>query len=237
MAGRKAVALIVTSHGRLGDTGRETGYWLEELAVPYFVLRDAGVDVVVASPRGGPAPVDPRSVERARQAAEAGGAAWFGRWQADDAARAASAETAQTSDLHEDRFDAAFVAGGHGAMWDLPGDAALGSFLGGMVTGGKLVGTVCHGAAAWCGLTDAGGSPVVRDRKITCYSDEEERGLGLADVVPFMLETRLRELGAAVVVGPPRESFTMEDARVVTGQNPASSGPTAALFAAALEGD
>jgi len=234
MATNNSVALIVTSNDRMGDSGKETGYWLEELAVPYFALVDDGQRVVIASPLGGTPPVDPRSVERARQAADTDGGSWFRRWESDEEARKAIASSVATADLQAGQFDAAFVAGGHGAMWDLPHDHALTSFINDLINGNKLVGTVCHGAAVLCGVVDGAGAPTIRNRKITCYSDEEERGLGLEGVVPFMLESRLREMGADVAIGPPRASFTMEDGRLITGQNPASSGPTATLFVTAL---
>jgi putative intracellular protease/amidase len=232
MAERKRVALIVTSHGQMGASEKPTGYWLEEAIVPYFALVDEGAAVVVASPEGHTPPVDPRSVERGRQAAEADPGGWFSRWEKDPPK--AFVESVETRSLAAQTFDAAFVAGGHGAMWDLPADQALTSFLGEMLGAGKLVGTVCHGAAVWRGVMDASGDPAVRDRKITCYSDEEEHGLGLAEVVPFMLESALRKLGANVVTGPPRASYAIEDGNLITGQNPASTAQTTALFVGAL---
>jgi putative intracellular protease/amidase len=235
--GGKTVAVVVTSHSRMGDSGKPTGYWLEELAVPYFALIDEGVRVLLASPGGGEAPVDPRSVERARTAEESTGPGWFTRWNQDGDALAVAAATSTTASLDPTTLDAVFVAGGHGAMWDLADDPALGRLIGHLAAEGKLVGAVCHGAAAFCGATDEHGEPTVRNRKITCYSDAEEEALGLTDVVPFPLETRLRGLGADVAVGPRGTSFTMEDGNLVTGQNPTSSGATAALFVAALNGD
>ena len=230
--GRK-VALIVTSHDRLGDTGDKTGYWLQELAVAYYSFLDSGFEVLLASPLGGAAPVDPRSVDKAQAAPPD---APEHRWLGDAEANERVSATIPTSDLDAAELAAAYLVGGRGAMWDMPKDQALGRLLRDLLDGGKIVGSICHGAAAFVGAVTSGGEPLVRGRELTCYSDDEERAAGVETVVPFLLESELRTLGADVLVGERGTDFTIEDGLLVSGQNPASSASTAKAVVAALSG-
>jgi len=228
--GRK-VALVVTSHDQLGDTGDKTGYWLQELAVAYYSFLDGGFEVLLASPLGGAAPVDPRSVDKAKAATTD---APEHRWLDDAEANERVNATIRTTELDAAALAAAYLVGGRGAMWDMPNDQALGRLLGDLLDGGKVVGSICHGAAAFVGPASPGREPLVRGRQLTCYSDDEERAAGVEAVVPFLLESELRRLGADVLVGERGTDFTIEDGMLISGQNPASSASTAKAVVAAL---
>lgn len=223
------VLIVATSHGTLGSGGEATGLWLEELAVPYMVLREAGVDVEIASVAGGKLPIDPRSEKPRDEHPPA-----VQRFLDDSAATRAMSSSRKLADLDPQQFDAVFFPGGHGTMWDLPTDATVGQLVAGFLAAGKPVAAVCHGPAALVGARDAGGRPVVAGRTITAFSDSEEKAVGLMEVVPFALESRLRELGATVKTGPDFEPFALRDDWLVTGQNPASSEKVARLLLEAL---
>lgn len=213
-----AVLMIVTSHDRLGSTGEPTGFWLEELAAPYLEFTNAGLHVDIASPKGGKAPVDPRSLDDAPPAAA--------RFRADRRAMAQVEHTLRLGDLDRE-YDAYFVVGGHGVMWDLAGDAALQRLLAEAFDGGRIVAAVCHGPAALVNVRLPNGEPLVRGRRVTAFTNEEERLVKLDTVVPFLLESALRERGARFESGRVWEPFTVTDGRLVTGQNPNSSAPAA----------
>lgn len=224
MSSNPRVLLILTSHAQLGTTGRTTGLWLEELAVPYRVFAAAGATVELASPRGGAAPVDPKS--------EGSEAAEVRAFVADAAAKQALASTRRLADVRED-YDAVFVVGGHGVMWDLPTDPDLARIVAATWGRGGVVAAVCHGPAALVGVkVDA--QPIVAGRRVTGFTNEEERAAELHEVVPFALETRLRELGGRFEGGPMWKPQVVRDGRLVTGQNPASSGGVAREVLAAL---
>lgn len=221
--------IVATSHGTLGSGGEATGLWLEELAVPYMVLREAGLGVEIASVRGGKLPIDPRSEKPRDEHPPA-----VQRFLDDSVATRAMNSSRKLADVELQQFDAVFFPGGHGTMWDLPTDATVGQLVAGFLAAGKPVAAVCHGPAALVGARDAGGKPVVAGRTITAFSDSEERAVGLMEVVPFALESRLRELGATVMTGPDFEPFALRDDLLVTGQNPASSEKVARLLLEAL---
>lgn len=223
------VLIVATSHGTLGSGGEATGLWLEELAVPYMVLREAGLEVEIASVRGGKLPIDPRSEKPRDEHPPA-----VQRFLDDSVATRAMSSSRKLADLDLQQFDAVFFPGGHGTMWDLPTDATVGQLVAGFLAAGKPVAAVCHGPAALVGARDAGGEPVVAGRTITAFSDSEEKAVGLMEVVPFALESRLRELGATVKTGPDFEPFALRDDLLVTGQNPASSEKVARLLLEAL---
>jgi putative intracellular protease/amidase len=223
------IALVVTTHAQLGDTGRATGYYLGEVAEPYVAFADAGYQVDLVSVPGGPAPADPKSLKAAEQAGSPSA-----RFAADPDAQAQVAATLPVADLDPGDFDAVFVAGGHGAMWDLPGSDDLARFVAGLFDAGKVVAAVCHGPG---GLVDArreDGESILAGRQVTGFTNEEEQAVGLADVVPFLLEDRMRELGGAFEAGPRWSDHAIRDGNLVTGQNPRSSGSTAALVLDAL---
>jgi putative intracellular protease/amidase len=219
------VLMIVTSHAQLGTSGQKTGFWLEELAAPYYELREAGFTIDVASPLGGKPPVDPKS--------ESSDASSVKRFLDDPEAMAKLAATKRLDDSLEP-YDAYFVVGGHGVMWDLAESATLAGLLGRAHDDGRVVAAVCHGPAALSSVKDAAGAPIVKGRRVAGFSNEEEDAVGLTGVVPFALETRLRELGGRYERGPKWSSFAVRDGKLVTGQNPQSSAAVARLVVEAL---
>jgi putative intracellular protease/amidase len=221
------ILMITTSAATLGAAGRPTGVWLEELAVPYYAFAEAGAAVRLASIAGGPVPIDPHSLKPRGENPEP-----VERFLGDAAAQAAMAATEPVSDATS--ADAVFLPGGHGTMVDLPESAALAALLGRAWAEGQVVAAVCHGPAGLVKARDAAGTPLVRGRRVTAFSDSEERAVGLDAAVPFLLETRLRDLGARYESGADFEPFAVADGRLVTGQNPASSQPTARLVLDAL---
>jgi putative intracellular protease/amidase len=225
----KKILIVVTSHDRLGKTGEPTGFWLEELATPYYVFRDAGAAVDLASPRGGRAPHDPRSMDRpgSRPAS-------VERFLADKDAMAKVETTIAIADVEVGAYDAIFLAGGHGTMWDLPASEPLARLVGATFDRGAPVAAVCHGPAGLVGARARDGRPIVAGRKVAAFTNAEEEAVKLTGVVPFLLETRLRGLGAELVVGEMWKPHAVRDGNLVTGQNPASSERVAQLVLDAL---
>jgi putative intracellular protease/amidase len=216
----KNVLMIVTSHAELGTTGTKTGFWLEELAAPYYDLVEAGFDVTIASPKGGKPPADPKS--------ESSDAATVKRFLADPKAMALLETTRPLASISE-KFDAYFVVGGHGVMWDLAENADLVRLLAGANDDGRIVAAVCHGPAAFAKL-----GKLVSGKRVTGFSNEEEDAVGLTPIVPFALESKLIELGGKYERGPKWGAFALRDGNLVTGQNPASSSKVAKLVVEAL---
>lgn len=214
------VLVVVTSHDRLGDSGMPTGFWLEELATPYYALIDAGIDVDIASVKGGRAPVDPKSAQEEWKTESAT------RFEGDATAVRRLANTLKASEVKADEYDAVYLAGGHGTMWDFPTDPSLANLLQGFIRAGKLIASVCHGVAALIPLKDAQGRPLVAGKALTSFTDTEERAVQLDAIVPFLLESRLRELGARFESGPDWGPKVVRDGNLITGQNPASAAPT-----------
>ncbi|MBT2134518.1 type 1 glutamine amidotransferase domain-containing protein [Croceibacterium sp. LX-88] len=221
--------MILTSASTMGDSDNATGLWFEELATPYFAFIDAGASVSLASISGGAAPIDPRSV-KARGENEAS----VDRFLSDETASGALNDTIPVTAIDTARYDAVFLPGGHGTMWDLPESAELASLLSKMWADGKAVAAVCHGPAGLVNARDKTGEPLVSGRRVTGFSDSEERAAGLDKEVPFLLETRLRELGGLYECAADFQPFAIADGRLVTGQNPASSALTAKLTLEAL---
>jgi putative intracellular protease/amidase len=211
------ILMVLTSHDTLGDTGSKTGFWLEELAAPYYVFKDAGAEVVLASPKGGQPPLDPKS-----DAPDAQTAATV-RFNEDADALAALAATEKLKDVVDGDFDAVFYPGGHGPLWDLAEDADSIRLIEQTFSAGKPVAAVCHGPAVFRHTRGALGEPLVKDKRVTAFSDEEEAAVGLTEVVPFSLEDMLKKNGAQYERGPLWQSYVVTDGRLVTGQNPASS--------------
>jgi len=229
MAGESKIAIVATSHGVMGDTGERTGVWLEELTTPYYELRDAGYAVDVYSIAGGAIPVDPRSRKAAGENEPS-----VERYLADPAAQAAFEKTPAVEALDPDAYRAVFLPGGHGTMWDYPGNAALSRVLRSALEGGKVVAAVCHGPAAFVDAAGSDNRLLVAGRKVAAFTDAEEAAVGLTEAVPFLLESRLREVGADVRSAPDFEPFAVRDGNLVTGQNPASAAPVARLVIEAL---
>jgi putative intracellular protease/amidase len=222
------ILMILTSHDQLGTTGEKTGFWLEEFAAPYYVFRDAGAEITLASPKGGQPPLDPKS-----DAPDAHTDATR-RFRADAAATAALGSTHKLEDIDVTGFDAIFYPGGHGPLWDLVGNAHSIAIIEAALAADKPVGLVCHAPAALKNVRAADGAPIVQGRKVTGFTNGEEAAVGLTDVVPFLLEDMLAANGAAYSKGPDFAPYTIEDGMLITGQNPASSAEAAQRLLAAL---
>ncbi|WP_341677739.1 type 1 glutamine amidotransferase domain-containing protein [Niveibacterium sp. SC-1] len=214
----KRILMVLTSHARMGDSGKATGLWAEEFAEPYYLFTEAGHTVEIATPAGGQVPFDPNSL---KPRGENGGA--VDRMLGDSAVMARLATTAQTRAFSAADFDAIFLPGGHGTMWDLPADVALAQLLQDAAASGGIVAAVCHGPAGLVSARGADGRPLVAGRKVSAFTDEEEAAAGLQAIVPFALETRLRELGAVIDKAAPWQAHAVRDGFLVTGQNPQSS--------------
>jgi putative intracellular protease/amidase len=214
------ILIVLTSHDQLGN-GNKTGFWLEEFAAPYYVLRDAGAEITLASPKGGQPPIDPKS-EAPEWQTEA-----TRRFRADAVAQRELANTRKLSDVSADEFDAPFYPGGHGPMWDMPDNPTSIALLESFLAAGKYIAGVCHGPAAFVNVRRSEGEWMVKGKHVTAFADTEERAVGLEKVVPFLLEDKLKERGALYSKGPDFSSYIQADGKLVTGQNPASSGPAA----------
>lgn len=225
------ILMIVTSNARMGETGQPTGLWAEELAVPYYALADAGVEVTLASPAGGPAPIDPGSVKPIGQNDPV-----VERFLADAALQARIAATPKASAFDGAAFDAVFFPGGHGTMWDLPVDAGVTRAVERAFAAGKLIASVCHGAAGLVTAKRPDGQSIVKDLRVNAFTDAEEVAVGLEKVVPFMLETRLRALGGRFEGAGNWQPYAVHDGQLITGQNPQSSHRVASALLAALPG-
>jgi putative intracellular protease/amidase len=216
------ILIVTTSHARMGETGKLTGLWFEELATPYWVFRDAGAAVTLASIAGGSVPIDATSMEGEI-------APSVTRFEADAEAMRQLGDSVPVDTLRAESFDAVFLPGGHGTMWDLPEDAGLVRLLEAAWAQGKIVSAVCHGPAGLVNVRDREGRPIVAGRRVSSFTDSEERAVGLADAVPFLLETRLVELGAIFEGAPDFQPKAVRDGQFVTGQNPSSSAEVARL--------
>lgn len=215
------ILMVLTSHDELGDTGNKTGFWLEEFAAPYYVFKDAGVELTLASPAGGQPPLDPSSDEPDAQTDDTR------RFKADEDAQRALATTVKLDTVAHDEFDAVFYPGGHGPMWDLAEDEHSISLLESFDRAGKPLALVCHAPAALKNVKGSDGEPLVRGRKVTGFANGEEEAVGLTDVVPFLIEDEFQRLGAAYQSGEDWGVNVVTDGSLITGQNPASSGPAA----------
>jgi putative intracellular protease/amidase len=215
----KRILMIVTSNARMGQHDKPTGLWAEELAVPYYALLDAGAQVELASPLGGPLPFDPGSLKPAGQNEPS-----VERFLADPAAMAKAKNTQVAEAIDASAFDAVFFPGGHGTMWDLPLDAGVKRAVEAAFGAGKIVASVCHGAAGLVSARRADGKPLVEGKRVNAFTDAEEAAVGLSDVVPFALESRLRELGGRFEGAANWQPFAVRDGQLITGQNPQSSG-------------
>ncbi len=223
------ILMIVTSNNRMGDTDKPTGLWAEELAAPYYALADAGAEVTLASPAGGPAPIDPGSLKPKGENDPV-----VERFLADAALQARIATTARAADFDAAQFDAVFFPGGHGTMWDLPGDVGVTRAVETAFAAGKLIASVCHGAAGLVSAKRPDGLSIVHGLKVNSFTDAEEAAVGLEKTVPFMLETRLRELGGKFEGAANWQPFAVRDGLLVTGQNPQSSALVATVLLEAL---
>lgn len=211
------ILIVLTSHGALGDTGKKTGFWLEEFAAPYYVLLDAGAAITLASPNGGRPPLDPASDVQDAQTDDTR------RYKGDADARAALANTIKLSDVDMAAFDAVFYPGGHGPLWDLAEDPVSIHLIEYFARSGKPIAAVCHAPAIFRHTKAANGKPLVSGRNVTAFTNTEEAAAGLTDVVPFLVEDMLVANGAVYSKRADWASHVVVDGKLVTGQNPASS--------------
>jgi putative intracellular protease/amidase len=210
------ILMVLTSHDQLGNTGRKTGFWLEEFAAPYFVFRDAGVELTLASPKGGQPPVDPKSDLPDNQTAAQI------RFKKDAAAQKALSQTAKLADMESENFDTVFYVGGHGPMWDLAESQDSIKLLESFYNSGKTIALVCHSPGVLRHVTYQG-APLVKGKRVTGFTNGEEAEVQLTHVVPFLVEDELLRLGATFEKLADWQPFSVVDGRLITGQNPASS--------------
>jgi len=222
------ILMVLTSHDELGTTGKKTGFWLEELAAPYYAFLDAGADITLASPKGGQPPLDPKSDEPDSQTDETR------RFHADSAAQAVLASTIRLDSVNQDAFDAVFYPGGHGPLWDLANDKHSIALIEQTLQAGKPVALVCHAPGVLRDVKNADGTPLVKGKKVTGFTNSEEEGVGLTDVVPFLVEDVLKQNGGLYSRGDDWQSYTVQDGLLITGQNPGSSSETAKVLLASL---
>ena len=215
------ILMVLTSHDQLGDTGQKTGFWLEEFAAPYYVFKDAKADITIVSPQGGQPPLDPKSDEPDFQTVDTA------RFKADAEAQATLANSLKLSEVSADDFDAVFFPGGHGPLWDLAEDADSIALIEAMHAESKTVSAVCHAPAVLRHAKLADGSPLVEGKSVTGFSNSEEDAVQLTDIVPFLLENELQAKGANYSKSSDWYAYVVTDGNLITGQNPASSGPAA----------
>jgi putative intracellular protease/amidase len=215
------VLMVLTSHDELGNTGKKTGFWLEELAAPYYRFVEAGADITLASPKGGQPPLDPKSNEPANQTDHTH------RFEADLEAQQALANTVRLESIDAADFDAVFYPGGHGPLWDLAEDADSITLIETFLRSGKPVALVCHAPGVLRHARNEDGTALVSGRKVTGFTNSEEEGVQLTDIVPFLVEDELIKLGGDYSKIGDWESYVVEDGLLITGQNPASSSATA----------
>jgi len=218
------ILMVLTSHDQLGDTGKKTGFWLEELAAPYYTFVDAGAEVVLASPAGGQPPLDPKSNEPDAQTETTK------RFEADEVAMQALANTHKLSEVLNQDFDAVFYPGGHGPLWDLAKDQNSISLIEQTLQADKPVALVCHAPGVLRDVKDAEGHSIVEGKTVTGFTNTEENGVGLTDIVPFLVEDMLKEKGGKYSKAEDWQVHVQQDGLLITGQNPASSAATAEVL-------
>jgi putative intracellular protease/amidase len=218
------ILMVLTSHDELGTTGRKTGFWLEELAAPYYAFKDAGAEVVLASPKGGQPPLDPKSNEPSFQTE------LTHRFEADAEAQAQLATTVRLDSVSPADFDTVFYPGGHGPLWDLAEDQNSIALIESFIAAGKPVALVCHAPGVLRHVKAVGGAPLVAGKKVTGFTNTEEEAVGLTKVVPFLVEDELIAKGGIYSKGPDWGSYVVTDGLLITGQNPSSSAEAAQVL-------
>ena len=211
------ILMVLTSHDEMGDTGNKTGFWLEEFAAPYYVFKDAGTEITIASPKGGQPPIDPSSDAEGAQTDDTH------RFKTDVAAQGHLATTLKLSDVSEAGFDAIFYPGGHGPLWDLAEDTDSKRLIEAFAAADLPIGAVCHAPAIFRDTLATNGKPLVSGRRVTGFTNSEEDAVGLTNIVPFLVEDMLKTNGGVYEKGDDWASFVISDGKLVTGQNPASS--------------
>jgi len=223
------ILVVLTSHDQLGNTGKKTGFWLEELAAPYYALLDAGAAITLASPKGGQPPLDPKSADPSAATDDTR------RFDADPAARALLAHTRKLADVDIAAFDGVFYPGGHGPLWDLAEDPTSRALIEATIAAGKPVALVCHAPGVLRHVQTADGNPLVRDKHVTGFSNSEEAAVGLTDVVPFLVEDMLKANGGVYSSTTDWGVHVVRDGLLITGQNPASSRQAAEALIQAIK--
>ena len=223
------VLMVLTSHDQLGNTGRKTGFWLEELAAPYYVFKDSGAEITLASPRGGRPPLDPKSNEAEFRTD------LTRRFENDTAAEAQLDATVRLDSVKQEDFDTVFYPGGHGPMWDLAEDKNSVNLIESFITAGKPIALVCHAPGVLRHVKTQRGKPFVEGKNLTGFTDGEEEEVGLTKVVPFLVEDELLSLGATFSKVKNWGVYTVTDGQLITGQNPASSGPAARVLSETMK--
>ena len=222
------ILIVLTSHDTLGNTGRKTGFWLEELAAPYYVFKEAGAQLTLASPKGGQPPLDPKSNDTAFQTDETK------RFEADAEAKAALANTVPLNSVSYEQYDAVFYPGGHGPLWDLAEDKHSIALIENTLNAGKPVALVCHAPGVLRHAKKPDGSPLIAGKKVTGFTNTEEEAVGLTDVVPFLVEDELVKHGGSFSKVADWQPYSIRDGLLITGQNPASSATAAKALIALL---
>jgi putative intracellular protease/amidase len=210
------IVMVLTSHDQLGNTGHKTGFWLEEFAAPYFVFRDAGVQLTLASPKGGQPPIDPKS-DLPKNQTEA-----MARFKRDAVAQQALSQTVKLANVKAEDYDSIFYVGGHGPMWDLVDNPVSIALIEAFYNAGKAVAAVCHSPAVFHKVTYHG-APLVKGKRVTGFTNGEEEAVQLTHIVPFLVEDELKHVGGRYEKAADWQSFVVVDGRLLTGQNPASS--------------
>jgi putative intracellular protease/amidase len=223
------VLMVITSHDQLGNTGRKTGFWLEELAAPYFVFKDSGAEITLASPKGGRPPLDPKSNEPEFRTD------LTVRFEKDADAKAQLDKTVRLDSVKQESFDTVFYPGGHGPMWDLVEDKNSIKLIESFLAAGKPIAIVCHSTGALRDVKTPDGKPLVEGREVTGFTNGEEEAVGLTKVVPFLVEDEMLKLGAIFSKKANWAVHVVTDGLLITGQNPASSGPAAKALLAMLK--
>ena len=220
----KKILFVLTSHDQLGDTGKKTGFWIEEFAAPYYLLKDKGVDITLASPKGGQPPIDPSSEapESQTPATE--------RFNGDKETQDLLSKTLKLDAVNQSDYDAVFYPGGHGPLWDLAEDAQSIALIESFYNNNKPISAVCHAPAVFRHTKNTDGTPLVQGKKVTGFSNSEEEAVQLTNVVPFLVENMLQENGGTYSKGDDWSPYALEDGLIITGQNPASSELVAELL-------
>jgi len=222
------ILMVITSHDQLGNTGKKTGFWLEEFAAPYYVFQEAGVDLVLSSPKGGLPPFDPKSDDPEFQTE------LTARYKKDKDAQDRLSKTVKLSEVSHDGFDAVFYPGGHGPMWDLAEDPDSIRLIEAFYAAGKHIAFVCHAPGVLRHVKAPDGEWLVKGKKVTGFTNTEEEAVQLTHVVPFLVEDSLKQNGGHFSKADDWKIYVLMDGLLLTGQNPASSGPAATVLLAQL---
>jgi putative intracellular protease/amidase len=223
------VLMVLTSHSELGDTGKKTGFWVEEFAAPYYTLKDAGAEITLASPKGGQPPIDPKSAEPGAQTEATR------RFDKDAELQKLLANTKKLGEVKAADFDAVFFPGGHGPLWDLTKDPDSIKLIQDFWRAKKPVAAVCHAPSVLLNVKDENGEPLVKGKKVTGFTNTEEEAVQLTKVVPFLLEDELKNKGGQYSKKEDWASYVVKDGMLITGQNPASSEAAAKELLALLK--